>query len=140
MAFLHYSLATCQSKFILGSHKIGICGFAGVEACGAAFCVCVDVLIGPASGESYWRGQGSSCGASWGEGRSWGVRGRGRSLPGLHAGKMRCAVLWAPDPKQSKCVWTGDCASSRSTCSPLRTRVVCVWILLRRKYLFKRDS
>lgn len=31
-------------------------GFAGVKACGAAFCLYVDVFIGGASGESYWGG------------------------------------------------------------------------------------
>lgn len=48
-------------------------------------------------------------------------------------------VLWAPDPKQEKYMWTCDHAFSCCMCIPFSTWSVYVWNLLRRKYLCKKE-
>lgn len=48
-------------------------------------------------------------------------------------------VLWAPNPKKEKWVWTCDVAFSCCMCLSFSTWSVCVWNLLRRKYVCKNE-
>lgn len=84
-------------------------GFAGVKACGAAFCLYVDVFIGRASGVT---GEGKGAAAQ----RSLCMP--TATVPPRPPRGGGCVVLCALDPKQSKCMWTRDYACSCSTHTP----------------------